>query len=337
MTEILEHMGVREIELPLIYPHEATTVAYGKRSLNWKGRAKYHFIVKRARRTLEDFYERALAEKECYYGPFKGEFGHFLLHNLPFLVHLHQCGVRIHYCGMDLHKPFLFDAEGRSIIDTWYPLRDFFTEVKPLTNETAPPIDVQAEIDSFKSIALSSGKPFLDISDTELYWFVFRNWQLEGRQGIYDLSQVYASAKTNSCVIFPRKKGGTVSPNNGSAWDYMAVARSLSPFFEKVYLVGHPSLSAEVYSEGNIELKISAENTTTMKYCSEARLIVTQHSGAVHIGAYAKTPVLIIFNGSPPIKGLIDTIRFRANLTEQPLNYAFDLNEIKNFAARLHS
>jgi len=333
MTEILEHMGVRELELPLIYPLEATTVAYGKRTLNWKGRAKYHFIVKRAKLKLEEFYSMALAEKECFFGPFKGEFGHFLLHNLPFLVHLHQLGVRIHYCGMELHKPFLVDPEGRDIIETWFPLRDFFTEVKPLTNETQPPADVQAEIDRFTAVALDSGKPFLDISDADLYWFVFRNWQLEGRQAIYDISKVYASDKTNSCVIFPRKKGAEVSPNNGGAWDYMKVARKLSPFFDKVYLVGHPSLSAEVFSEGNIELKISVDNATTLKYCSEARLIVTQHSGAVHIGAYAKTPVLIIFNGAPPIKGLIDTIRFRANLTDEPLNYAFDLNEIKNFAA----
>jgi ADP-heptose:LPS heptosyltransferase len=117
----------------------------------------------------------------------------------------------------------------------------------------------------------------------------------------------------------------------------MEVARSVSPFFKNVYLVGHPSLSAEVASEGNIELKISSNNSDTIKHCAEAGLIITQHSGAVHLGAYVNTPVLIIFNGTPPMRGLIDTIRFRANLTDVPLNYAFSLDEIENFAAAVNN
>ena len=55
-------------------------------------------------------------KKECFYGPFKGEFGHFTAHTLPFLMYLHKNKVKIHYCGMELHKPFLIDEEGNSII-----------------------------------------------------------------------------------------------------------------------------------------------------------------------------------------------------------------------------
>ncbi|MCZ8283871.1 MAG: hypothetical protein O9353_00310 [Bacteroidia bacterium] len=118
-------------ELTYITPNESTTVMYGQRSLNLFGKLHYFKIVLKAYRDINAFYKKALQEKECYYGPFKGEFGHFLLHNLPFLSHLHQQGVRIHYCGMELHKAFLVDERGNSIIHQYYPLRDFFAEVPP--------------------------------------------------------------------------------------------------------------------------------------------------------------------------------------------------------------
>lgn len=329
----LKKYGLRDEEIPYVFPDGATTIAYGKRGLNWKGVIGYDQMVRRSRRKLNRFYSAALEKKECYYGPFKGEFGHFLLHNLPFLTHLYLKGVKIHYCGMELHAPFLVDELGKSIIYEWTPLRDFFAEAKPMANETILPPDVEEKVKAFKKAAQESGLPFLDISEKDMYWFVFRNWQLEEKQDIFDLSKVYAKTKERSCVIFPRKKGSAFSPNNGGPWDYGEIAERISPFFDKVYLVGHPSLSAEVETKGNIELRVSADNSDTLRYCAEAELIITQHSGAVHLGTYVNTPVLIIFNGAPPIKGLIDTIRFRKNLKTQALHYAFDLMEIENFAA----
>lgn len=330
MDEVKKY-GLRDEEIPLVFPDGATTVEYGKRGLNWKGVIGYDRMVRRSKRKLNAFYSEALKKKECYYGPFKGEFGHFLLHNLPFLTHLYKNGVKIHYCGMQLHQPFLVDESGNSIIYEWTPLRDFFAEAKPMANETILPPDVEEKVETFKKAAQKSGLPFLDISEKDLYWFVFRNWQLKGKQDIFDLSKVYSKKPERLCVIFPRKKGSALSPNNGGPWDYAEIATRVSPFFDKVYLVGHPSLSAEVETNGNIELRVSANNAETLRYCAEAELIITQHSGAVHLGAYVHTPVLIIFNGHPPIKGLIDTIRFRKNLEAQPLHYAFDLMEIENF------
>src|SRR4051812_6344307 len=97
-----------------VWPNEATTVWYGLKTLNIFGKLHYLRIVVNAQLTIDRFYKAALREKECYYGPFKGEFGHFLLHNLPFLSHLYNQGVKIHYCGMDLHRPFLVDDKGNS-------------------------------------------------------------------------------------------------------------------------------------------------------------------------------------------------------------------------------
>src|ERR1700758_1912170 len=96
-------------ESDYIIPNDSTTVWYGQRSLNFFGKIHYLKIVLKAYHDINLFYKRALKEKECYYGPFKGEFGHFLLHNLPFLSHLYHQDVKINYCGMALHKPFLVD------------------------------------------------------------------------------------------------------------------------------------------------------------------------------------------------------------------------------------
>lgn len=316
-------------ELTYISPNEATTVMYGQRTLNVFGKLHYFAIVLKAYRDIIRFYRKALKDKECYYGPFKGEFGHFLLHNLPFLSHLHRRGVRIHYCGMELHKAFLVDEKGDSIIYRYYPLRDFFAEVPSSSNRTVPPADVGEKIEAFRNIARSSGKAYLDIGDHNMYWFVFRNWQLKkGRQHIYNIENVYKTAREKSCVIFPRKKGNAVTPNNGGPWDYLAIARLVSPYFDKVYITGHPSMSAELSSEGNIEVCLSTDNKVVIEKCCNASLIITQHSGAVHIGCYTNTEVLLIFNGKPPIKGLIDTLRFRKNLSPRKLQYAFHENEI---------
>ena len=320
-------------DVKYIIPGEATTIAYGQRTLNVMGKLHYLKIVAKAYKVIHAFYKKAVRDKECYYGPFKGEFGHFLLHNLPFLMHLHKRGVKIHYCGLELHKSFLVDDNGNSIITTWYPLRDFFSETPPCANEVNPPADVQEKIDEFNKTALRSGKAYLNIADKNMYWFVFRNWQLKkGRQYVYSIENVYKTVKENSCVIFPRKKGNTpFTLNNGGPWDYLQIARSLSPYFDKVYITGHPSMSSELKGEGNIEVCLSADNKMVIEKCCNANLVITQHSGAVHIGVYTNTDVLLIFNGKPPIKGLIDTLRFRKNLTDKILYYAFNESQILDF------
>ncbi len=323
-----------ELENKIVVPNDASTIAYGFRGLNWKGKLGFFVSIEWYKFKIRKFYRKALREKRCFYGPFKGEFGHFLLHNLPFLVHLHKQGVAIHYCGMELHKPFLIDESGNSIIAKWYPLRDFFAESKPNANETVLPPDVKKEVEKFQEEAKIRKAAYLDISENDLYWYVFRNWQLEGKQSHYDLSKVYGPKLGKTCVIFPRKKGETWSSNNGGPWDYTELAKAVSPFFERVFLVGHPSFSASVQTGGNIELKVSNNNADTLKYCAESDLIITQHSGAVHLGSYLNVPVLIIFTGKLPIKGLTDTIRFRKNIAKLPLNYAFNLDEIKTFVCK---
>jgi hypothetical protein len=272
--------------------------------------------------------------KKCYYGPFKGEFGHFLAHNLPFLMYLQSKGVKIYYCGMDLHRPFLVNENKESIITTFFPLRDFFGEVRILNNETIPPADVQKEIDSFMEIAKKDTfVPFWNIGDTFYYWFIHRNWLLKGPfMKTYNLEKAYSTGKEKSATIFPRKKGNDYTDTNGGPWDYMEIARLISPCFDHVYVTGHPSLSTELQSEGNIEVCLSKDNTVILEKCTKSQLIITQHSGVNNIGEYTNNQVLIIYNGEPPIGSLQNTLRFRPYIgTKHDLNYAFSIQEIAEY------
>lgn len=280
---------------------------------------------------------RTLRVKKCYYGPFKGEFGHFLAHNLPFLTYLHSKGVKIYYCGMELHRPFLVDENRKSIITEYYSLRDFFGEVIPHSNDVEPPADVQKEIDKFTAIAKAdSSVPFWNIGDKFYYWFVHRNWQLRGPfMKTYNLEKAYSSGKEKAAVIFPRKKMAEYTPNNGGPWDYMEIARVISPYFDKVYITGHPSLSEELKSEGKIEVCLSKDNTVILETCAKSQLIITQHSGANNMGEYTNNRVLIIFNGKPPIGSLHNTLRFRPYIgTKYDLDYAFTMDEIVEYAKK---
>src|SRR5687768_14888004 len=202
---------------------------------------RFWFKIWRGNRAAEKRLRETLKRKMCYYGPFKGEFGHMTAHTAPFLMYLHRQGVKIVYCGMEIHKPLLVDEQKKSILHDFRPLRDFFAEVSPSGNSTVPPADVQEEIRKFEKEAESSGLPFWNIGDNFYYWFIHRNWLPEGHTYAYDLRKAYQTKEENSVCIFPRSKGAKFSKNNGERWDYQEVIEALKPHFDKVYICGHPS------------------------------------------------------------------------------------------------
>ena len=274
----------------------------------------------------------AILFKRCYYGPYKGEFGNFLGHNLPFLRYLHSNGVKIYYCGMLLHKPFLVDENGNSIIHKYYGLRDFFTEVSPDQNNTIPPDDVQIEIKKFEREAKKSLYPFFNIGDPYYYWFIHRTWMLGRFMKTTDFQKVYKTKDENSVVIFPRSKGARSTPNNGEPWNWEEVIRTVKPYFEKVYVVGHPAFSAPIQSYDNVEAVITDDNSKILEKCCNSRLIITQHSGTCYLGEYTTTQTLLIFHGKFPILGINDSIIFKEFIgTKFPFVFAFSLQEIEEY------
>ncbi len=298
--------------------NEATYARKGYRGLNLFGKLKFTKILVASLIEIVAFNRRAIKNKECYLGPFVGEFGNFLLHILPYISYLHCKGVKIYYCGLDLHKPLLVNEKGQLLAYKFFEIHDFFKDSKPSGNNIEwLPEEVKKTIEVFEREAMQSGKAFLNLGKRDLYWFVFRNWQLSGRQVIYDLSQVYGGeGKKKKCVIFPRKMTVPFTKNNGGRIDYKALANELAFYFDDVVFIGHPEFSdlpVDSSFSDRIRYSVTGKNIDVLNECASAELIVTQHSGAIHVGGYTRTPVFMLFLGQPPIQGLDDSIRFRKN------------------------
>lgn len=305
-----------------------------------RGFKRWRYLFKIARGYFSAYSKLffALLFKRCYYGPFKGEFGNFLGHNLPFLFYLYSKGVKIYYCGMLLHQSLLVDESGKSIIFKYYGLRDFFREVSPGQNDTILPPDVQEHVLAFEREAKGSIYPFFNVGSSFYYWFIHRTWILNGFMRTPDLKKVYKTKDENSVVIFPRRKGASSTPSNGDPWDWAEVAKVVKPYFDKVYVMGHPVFSVPVEPFDNVEVLITDDNARILEKCSNSRLIINQHSGTCYLGEYTDTQVLVIFHGKFPISTMRDSIIFKEFLgTKYPLAFAFSLGEIeeyvKNFQA----
>jgi len=295
----------------------------------YKGYAKAYLI-----------YIQTRISKRCYFGPFTGEFGHLLGHNLPFIAHLYSKGVKVEFCGLDIHKPFFVDEGGNPIVDSYVEVRDFFNEHTPNCNRAHEPNDVREITSRFVDAAQKSSFPYWDNKDEHYYFYAFRWWvRFNGFTKVYDLSKVYRTGSENSAVIFPRKWNNN-SPlekqlkNNGEQWNYFEIANTISPYFDKVYVIGHPVFSdINFNSFGNVEVHLTQDNKVILEKCSNSKLIITPHSGAVYLGEYTNCQVLIIYKGGKVIGEIEITNQFKKKLgNKYPFQYAYSLQEIQNFA-----
>ena len=307
--------------------------------MSFLARLKFKWKLKKEFKKADQRLDTTLAMKECYYGPFKGEFGHFLAHTLPFLMYLNSKGVKIHYCGISLHRPFMVDERGESIVASFHELRDFFGEVSPSSNSTIPPQDVAGEIECFMEKTKNTDIPFWDIGDNFYYWFIHRNWLGKGYTHIYDLSKVYGEGEEeNACAIFPRSKGSKNSHNNGDAWDYPKLVSELRKHFDKVYVLGHPSQVLTLEPMDRVEVIVTADNAKISKACSKTQLIITQHSGVNNLGEYLRKQVLIIYKGGKTpqdIGSMNNTLRFREFMNEQKhLHFAFGEEDVIEYVSK---
>ena len=280
---------------------------------------------------------RTLYYKECYFGPFVGEFGHLLSHVVPFLSYLHSKGVKIYYCGPEIHSTFFVDDLGKTIITRYYPLRDFYSEISPICNDQLYPDDVNEKINIFIEEAKNSKYPFWDIRTRDFYWVVFCNWEYSNNfVKVYDLSKVYKSNNENSVVIFPRKKGAVYSPYYGSPWDFKEVANSIKHLFDTVYIIGHPSFSADIKSFDNVKTHFTNNNKEIVQICSNSKLIINQFSGTHYLSIYTQTPVLFIYHGQirlPKIVAKGNRIREKLG-DKQGISFAHSTKEIIDFVNR---
>jgi len=281
-------------------------------------------------------YSATLIFKKCYFGPFTGEFGHLLGHNLPFIAFLHSKGVKINFCGMELHKPFFVDDKGNSIVSSYLSLRDFYSESAPNCNMATEPEDIGQLTSSFIKRAKKSIYPYWDNRDHHYYFYFFRWWIMKkGYTKAFELNKVYSTGKRDSVVIFPRKWNTMMDPkvqliNNGKPWNYMQVAKIASEYFEKVYVIGHPAFSSvDFESFDNIKVCITQDNEQILRICSASKMIITPHSGSVYLGEYTDTPVLVIYQGGSAIGNIEITKQFKNSLgSKHDFRFAFSYEEI---------
>jgi hypothetical protein len=300
---------------------QVTLPSKGLRGLNWRGKVGFRLELVFHKIILTKFLFNAKNTGECFIGPFYGEFGNFLLHFLPFISYLNRRKIKCTICVLDKYVPFLRDHSKQLLYNNIYILNSKLLDKNTTASANTLnnfPAEFELKISLFKKAAVASRTPLLDLSQSNLYWYSFRNWQLRSKQYFYNLSE--SNIKSNKVVIFPRRKGAQYTANNGEELDYRIIANILSAYFQEVVLIGDPSMSDTTNIESNERIIIkTGNNDTVIKECSEARLIVSQHSGAIHVGLYTSTPCLIIFKGNLPIKGLDDTIRFRVNKLDCPL------------------
>lgn len=284
-------------------------------------------------------YVSTLFHKKCYFGPFTGEFGHLLGHTLPFITFLHSKGVKVIYCGMEIHRPLFIDENGKSIVSSYLPIRDFFKEALPSCNDTSnKPEDIEKITTSFINKAKNSLIPYWNNQNQDYYYFFFRWWVLKNNYcKTYALNKFYSIKKEDAAVIFPRKKNPVANAkqieNNGKCWDYVSVAKTISRYFKKIYVVGHPVFSNFASNSfSNVEVVLTNNNQKILELCSISKLIVTQHSGAVYLGEYTDTQVLIIYKGGREVGEIEMTKQFNKGLGDKrDFHFAFSLTEIEDY------
>ena len=120
---------------------------------NWSADWKIRQIVKKG---------------ECAFGPFIGELGHLLAHNLPLVAWLAEQGVKIHFVGFQKFEPFLYNQFKEPLYEEFYALRDFSHQMRISANFVADlPEDVRATWNNYKSLFLKKGMPKWYLEDDE--------------------------------------------------------------------------------------------------------------------------------------------------------------------------
>lgn len=313
----------RELKINLIVKIIITRlIFYAKKAFNY---LKAYSLI------LQTFYY-----KECYIGPFVGEFGHLLSHIVPFISYLHSKGVKVHYCGPGIHEAYFVDDNGQPILESFHKLRDFYNEVSPVCNDQIYPDDVQQDIRKFIQLAEHSNSPFWDIRSRDFYWDAFCNW--EYRNGF--IKTYRPNIKRNigpkdAIVVFARKKGNPTLVR-GEDWDFQELIDEIKDLSNKVIVLGHPAFSHQIKDSKNVEVRLTADNTVTLDTCLRAKLIINQLSGTHYLGVYTDTRVLLLLKGEIDYSNINKDSKYRRKMKERfPLEFAYSIDDVKKIVQSL--
>jgi len=302
----------------------------------FSGNFKFNLI--RIKNYLKCYYLWAytLYHKECYFGPFVGEFGHLLSHVVPFLSYMYSKGVKVHYCGPVIHLPYFYDNHNHLIVSNYFKLRDFYSEISPECNDQIYPADIKPVIDEFVYLAKNSNLAFWDIRTRSFYFDTFCRWEyINGFIKTFKFNKINKINHFSSIVLFARKKG-TYSPVRGEDWNFSELISEIKEYVHKIYVLGHPAFSHKLESEDNVEVILSSDNTIIIDKCIHADMILTQLSGTHYLGVYTDTRVLLLLKGKIDYSNIKKDRRLRRHMGEKyKLEYAFSIADVKNILTNL--
>lgn len=281
---------------------------------------------------------KTLIEKECYFGPFVGEFGHLLSHIVPFITFLHSKGVKVNYCGPEIHKTFFYDKNGVLILNNFFVLRDFYNETSPYCNDQNYPVDIGVRINKFLNIAGKSKYTFWDIRDRFFYFYCFCRWQYHNNFTRINKFNKKINKNQFNVALFPsKKKNNSHSAYRGEDWDYNKVISTIENLVDKIYILGHPAFSLNINKSIKVEEVLTSDNSMILEKCLESDLIITQMSGAHYLGIYSQTDCAILLKGNNlDYSNLIKDSTYRKKLGEKfPLKVLSDYKSIQEYIKSL--
>jgi len=111
--------------------------------------------------------------KKCCVGPFVGEFGHMLIHVLPFLNYLYLEGIKTTFCGHENQKVFCQDENGNSTVVDYHGLPNYFDTGVPDCNDLSRVTsqEVRNMVNNFMREAENSDSPFFNLSNFHVYYY----------------------------------------------------------------------------------------------------------------------------------------------------------------------
>jgi len=243
----------------------------------------------------------AIAQKEVYVGPFYGEFGHLLIHVLPFLGFLYQKGIKIHFCGHEGQQPLLVDEENNPLYATYTVLPRHFNKSVPEMNDYRFVKDskVLELADKWKKGAENTGIPFFDISDPHNYRYVWWEWWFNNKFGkLFNIGLSYnpESIKENAIALYSRTKPMGTAQGTGPAFDISKIIDIAGKYADKIYVVGHPD-QAHCVEHPKVENIVTYDNAVILKKASRCKVILSHNSGAAYIAKILRIPGIIFHNG----------------------------------------
>jgi len=283
---------------------------------------------------LEAIRRQALDEKVCYVGPFAGEFGHMLIHVLPFVSYLYLKGVNIYFCGFGNQEVFFQDETGWPITHKYTRMPTFSDTGVPDGNnlDRITNHEVASMCNEFIAQAVTSGAAFFDISNPFKYKEFFLWWLGSGYGKLFNLRKLFNphNITRNLITFYSRTKVHTGV--TGPEWDVDEVIKILAKHCEGILVAGHSDQSRAIRHPQVLNC-VTSNNKEILTNMCVSKLIVSYNSGTAYIPRLFRIPGIVIHKGL--YRGFQHTLDCSTPLSNSLLKRVTSCEELEEFLDEL--